>query len=178
MDYDLLQLIDHNFSSLLELSSSLQSDKNFVLYYEHTAVFSKDYLLFKSWLIKKWRNFSEYLKSIREKQNLRKAAKSKFDEVEKYVQLNSSDNCVHCYNVEILNTFDSELEPINTKPMIRIKLKEIFHSSPKLIASDSDIDEAFKSMHQSIMRKIKKYSCKNLIDLDMIIKHSIKTFEC
>ena len=29
-------------------------------------------------------NFSEYFKSIREKENLRKAAKSKFDEVEKY----------------------------------------------------------------------------------------------
>ena len=31
----------------------------------------------------------------------------------------------------------------------------IFHSSVKLIASDSDIDEAFISMHQSILRKIK-----------------------
>ena len=58
--------------------------------------------------------------------------------------------------------------------MIRIKLKEIFHSSAKLIASDSDIDEAFKFMHQSIMRKIKNYACKNLIDIDIIIKHSIK----
>ena len=62
--------------------------------------------------------------------------------------------------------------------MIRIKLKEIFHSSAKLIASDSDIDEAFKFMHQSIMRKIKNYACKNLIDIDIIIKHSIKIFEC
>ena len=33
-----------------------------------------------------------------------------------------------------------------------------FHSSTKLIASYSDIDEAFKSMHQSIMTKIKKYA--------------------
>ena len=32
--------------------------------------------------------------------------------------------------------------------------RKIFHSSAKLIASDSDIDEAFKSMHQSIMTKI------------------------
>ena len=32
---------------------------------------------------------------------------------------------------------------------------KIFHSSTKLIASDLDIDEAFKSTHQSIMRKIK-----------------------
>ena len=33
--------------------------------------------------------------------------------------------------------------------------RKILHSSTKLIASDSDIDEAFKSMQQSIMRKIK-----------------------
>ena len=46
------------------------------------------------------------------------------DEVEKYVQLNSSDNCIHHYNVEILNIFDPELELINTKPIIKNKLKE------------------------------------------------------
>ena len=33
---------------------------------------------------------------------------------------------------------------------------KIFHSSSKLIASDSVIDEAFKSLHQSIMTKIRK----------------------
>ena len=56
--------------------------------------------------------------------------------------------------------------------------RNIFHSSAKLIASDSDIDEAFKSMHQSIMTKIKNYACKDWIVLDVIIKHSIKIFEC
>ena len=60
-------------------------------------------------------NFREYFKSIREEQNLRKAAKSLYiflttlDEVEKYVQSNSSDNYIHSYNVEILNRFDPEL---------------------------------------------------------------------
>ena len=34
--------------------------------------------------------------------------------------------------------------------------RKIFHSSAKLIASDSDIDEAFTSMHENIMTKIKK----------------------
>ena len=53
-----------------------------------------------------------------------------------------------------------------------------FHSSTKLIASDSDIHEAFKSMHQSIMAKIKKYVCDDWIVLDVITKHSIKIFEC
>ena len=80
----------------------------------------------------------------------------------------SSDKFVHCFNIEILNLFDPELQLINTKPMIENKLKEllsklkkfkvqtilvleykkrndhkIFHSSTNLIASDSDIDEAF-----------------------------------
>ena len=137
-------------------------------------------------------NFREYFKSIREKQNLRKLAKSLYiflitpDEVEKYLQSNSSDNCTHLYDVETLNILDPELQLINTIPMIKNKLKEllselkkfkvqkilvsdykrrsdhkIFHSSAKLIASDSDIDEAVKSMHQSIMTKIKSYACKD-----------------
>ena len=96
------------------------------------------------------------------------------------MQSNSSDNCVIRYNVEILNIIDPELQLINTKPMIKKKIKEllralkkfrvqtilileykkrndrkIFHSGVKLITSDSDIDEAFISMHQSIMTEIK-----------------------
>ena len=131
-------------------------------------------------------NFREYFKFIKEEQNLRKVAKFLYiflttpNEVEKYVQPNSYDNCIHHYNVEILNLFNPELQLINTKPVIKKKTKEllnefkkfkiqtilalvykkrncrkIFHLSTKLIASDSDIDEAFKSMHQSIMTKIK-----------------------
>ena len=93
-------------------------------------------------------------------------------EVEKYVQSNSFDNCICHYKVEILNLFDPELQLINIKPVIKNKLKgllselkkfkvqklpvfdykkrndrEIFHLSTKLIASDSDTNEAFKSMH-------------------------------
>ena len=55
---------------------------------------------------------------------------------------------------------------------------KIFHSNTKLIASDSGIDEAFKSMHQSIMTKIKNYDSKDWVVFDVIIKHSIKIFEC
>ena len=126
---------------------------------------------------------------LNEKQNLRKVAESLCNvlttpnEIKKYakmVQYNSSDNCVHHYNIEILNLFDPELQLINTKIMIKNKLNKLlnelkkfkvqvilvlkykkkndhknFHSSAKLIASDLDIVEAFKSMHQSIMTKIK-----------------------
>ena len=65
-------------------------------------------------------SFSEYFKSAREEQNLRKFAKSLYNfltkpyEVEKYVQSNSFDNCTHRYNVEILNIVDPELQLINT----------------------------------------------------------------
>ena len=57
-------------------------------------------------------NFSESFKSIGEKQNLRKVDKSLYiflatpNEVEKYVKSNFSNNCIHHYNVEILNIFD------------------------------------------------------------------------
>ena len=151
-------------------------------------------------------NFREYFKSIREKQNLRKVSKSLYlflttsDEVEKCVQSNSSDNRVHHYNVEILNLFDPELQLINTKPVVKNILKEllselkkfnvqavleykkrndrkVFHSSAKLIASDSHIDEAFRSMHQNIMTKVENYACKDWIPLYVIIKQSIKIFE-
>ena len=132
-------------------------------------------------------NVSEYFKSIREEQSLMNDVKSLDiflrtpEEAEKYAQSNSSDNCLHHYNVEILNLFDPELQLINTKPVVKNKLKEllselkkfkvetilvlyyrkgndrkIFHLSTKFIASDSEIDEVFKSMHHSIMTKTKK----------------------
>ena len=57
-------------------------------------------------------NFSECFKSVREEQNLRKVAKSLYFflttpyEAEKYMESNSSDNCIYRYNIEILNLFD------------------------------------------------------------------------
>ena len=72
----------------------------------------------------------------------------------------------------MLNILDPELQLINTKPMIKNKLKEllselkkfkvetvlvvdyekkndckIFYSCTKLISSNSDIDEPFESIH-------------------------------
>ena len=40
------------------------------------------------------------------------------------MQLNSSDNSIHRYNVNILNIFDTESQLINTKLMIKNKLNE------------------------------------------------------
>ena len=60
------------------------------------------------------------------------------DEVETYAELikktpeakimmqsSSSDDCVRHYNIEILNLFDSELQLINTKPVIKSKFKDL-----------------------------------------------------
>ena len=56
-------------------------------------------------------NFSEYFILIREESNLRKVSKLLYilltapDKVEKRVQSNSSDSCIHHYNIEVLNIF-------------------------------------------------------------------------
>ena len=105
-------------------------------------------------------NCSEYFKSVREEQNLRKAAKSFYifvtvpDKVEKHVQSNSSDNCIHCYNVQIFNIFDPELQMINTKPMIKNKLKELLSEMRKfkvqtILALDYKKRNYYKILHSS-----------------------------
>ena len=63
-----------------------------------------------------------------------------------------------------LNKLLSGLKKFQVQPILVVDYTKrndpkIFHSSTKLIVSDSDIDEAFKSMHQDIMTKIKKYAC-------------------
>ena len=47
------------------------------------------------------------------------------------MQSNSSDNCIHRYNVEILNLYDPELQLINTKPVIKNKLKVLLNEFKK-----------------------------------------------
>ena len=64
----------------------------------------------------------------------------------------------------------SELKKFKVQTVIVLDYKKrndckIFHSSAQLISSNWDIDEAFKSMHQSInqsiMTKMKKYACED-----------------
>ena len=114
-------------------------------------------------------NFSEYFKSIREEQNLRKVAKL----------LYNTKPVIKSQLKELL----SELKKFKVQTVLVLDYskrngRKIFHSSTKLTASDSDTDEAFKSMHQSIMTKIKNYACKDYIVLDAVLKLSIKIFEC
>ena len=47
-----------------------------------------------------------------------------------------------------------------------------------LIPSDSDIDETFKSINQSIITKIKSSVSEDWVVIETIIKHSIKMFKC
>ena len=42
-----------------------------------------------------------------------------YDETEKHVQSNFSDNCIYCYNVGILNIFDPELRLINASQWLK-----------------------------------------------------------
>ena len=44
---------------------------------------------------------------------------------------NSSRNCVHHYSVEIFNLFYPELQLVNTKLMIKNKLKELLSELKK-----------------------------------------------
>ena len=73
------------------------------------------------------KNFNETKKK---EENLRKVAKSLsvFLTTPDEVQSSSFDNCVHDYNVEILNLIDMEVQLINTKPVIKNKLKNCSES--------------------------------------------------
>ena len=77
----------------------------------------------------------------------------------------------------------SELKKLKVQTILILDHKKInnhkmFHSSSKIIAGESDIDEAFKSMHQSIMTRIKKFASEDWVVTERIVKHIIKIFEC
>ena len=56
-------------------------------------------------------------------------------------------------------------------------MRNFFYSSAKLIVSDSDINKAFGSIHESVMTKIKNYVIEDCI-VKAIVEHGIKIFEC
>ena len=118
------------------------------------------------------------------------------------MQSNSSDNSAYGYDIMILNLFDLELQRIHVKPRIKNRFRKLlsemkmfkvkavlileykktndhktFHSCTKPIASNSDIYEAFKSMHQSIVKKIKHWT-EDWTVLDVITIHNITLFDC
>ena len=75
----------------------------------------------------------------------------------------------------------SELKKFKVHQILVLEYKKrndhkIFHSSAELTASDSDNDEAFKSIYQSIMTKIKNSAGEDWV-LETIVKHTIEIFE-
>ena len=120
------------------------------------------------------------------------------------IESNSSNNCAYRYSAEMISTLQHSFYPlqlINAEKMMKNKVKKkysvilkvqaililnykernnrkIFQSSAKLIVSVLDIDEAFKSMHQSTMTKMRNSVRKDWIVLDVVIRYSIKIFEC
>ena len=73
---------------------------------------------------------------------------------------NSSDDCVHCYNIETVNLFEQELQ-LSVLKKFKVQIivivghkkrnnYKIIHLIANLISSNSDSDEAFKSMHLKI----------------------------
>ena len=133
-------------------------------------------------------NFNECFKSIREEKNLRKVTKlldiflPTTDKVERYVQSNSFDNCMHRFTVKILNIFDPELQFANTKPMMKNKLQELLSDLKKLkIQLLLVIQTLMKDLnlsHQSIMTKIKNYPREDWIVSYVTTKLTIKIAGC
>ena len=75
----------------------------------------------------------------------------------------------------------SELKKFKVHQILVLEYKKrndhkIFHSSAELTASDSDNDEAFKSIYHSIMTKIKNSAGEDWV-LETIVKHTIEIFE-
>ena len=85
-----------------------------------------------------------------------------------------------------MNLFDPDLQLINTKSIIKNKFKEFLSGLKKFKVQTilflgnkkkNDLKEAFKSMHQSIMTKIKNSASEDLIVIKTIVKHSIMIFK-
>ena len=68
---------------------------------------------------------------------------------------------------------------VHTKLVLEYKKRnhnKIFNWSAKQIAIDEDIDQAFKSMHRSIMKNIKTHARKDWVVVGIIINHSLRLF--
>lgn len=119
------------------------------------------------------------------------------------IQSSSFNNCIYHYNVKILNIFYPELQLFSTTPIIKDNFKKlsndlkkfkiqsvlvlkykkgnirkVFYSSVKIIDSDSNIDEALKSIHQSLAKKIKTFASEDWVVIKTVVDHSIEIFEC
>lgn len=78
-------------------------------------------------------------------------------------------------NIKICTYLVSHIEYTITDDHKTIHI--IFHSRAELIANDSHINTAIRSMHQSVMKRIKKITSEDYI-IKTILKDDIKIFKC
>ena len=64
-----------------------------------------------------------------------------------------SDDCVHHYNIEILNIFDPELQPINCRAIILKKLKDALGELKKFKVQTIFAIECKRTYYHKSMRK-------------------------
>ena len=146
MGCNLFRLIHHIFPSFkIFRCYNLNLIKN-CSYYEHNVAHSKDWWVFKNLKDFVVINFGEYIKSTREKLysklseelNLWNVIELSYIFVTtpgewygELTQSGSSDNYVYHYNITILNLFDPELQMINTKLVMKTKMKELLSELQK-----------------------------------------------
>ena len=73
------------------------------------------------------------------------------------MQSHPSDDCIHRNNVEIFNLFDPELQLINTKPIIKNKLKKLLGELKRFKVQTILVLDYKKSNNQ----KNFSFKCKN-----------------
>ena len=72
------------------------------------------------------------------------------------MQSNSSDNCIHRYDVEVFNIFDPELQLTNTTPMIKNKSKELLNELKKFKVQAALVLDYKKRNDRKIFHKISR----------------------
>ena len=80
------------------------------------------------------------------------------------MQSSSFDNCIHHYNVEILNLFDPDLQLINTKLVIKNKLQ----------ASLSELKK-YKAQTVLVLDYKKRNDCKIIYSSNKLIAGKLKS---
>ena len=91
----------------------------------------------------------------------------KIPEAKTMMQSSSADDCVCVYNIEILNLFDPELQLNNTKPVIKINLKDLLADLKKFKVQTILVLENNNKDDQKSIRKL----FHSLLMIQTLIKH-------
>ena len=103
--------------------------------------------------------------------------------IDDYLKILSGDEMKDFVFINFGEYFKSTKEKLcfklNEEQNIRRVTESLYISlaRPNEVEKYSDIDEAFKSTHQRIMMKTEKSASEDWIDIETIVKDSIKIFE-